>query len=113
MLAGLALVVFSPLIAVLALLVKIDGGSIFLRRRRVGRDGAELWTYAFRSEAAEADRRRDGLVTRNANGQLDVTFKVNGGMRLTKVGRLLRKTNLDEMPKFWNILRGEMSFFGD
>jgi len=111
-LASLALVALSPLFVVLAVLVKLDGGSVFFRQRRVGKDGVEFWFYKFRSMVVDAEARRVGLVSRNEHGRLGVTFKLKNDPRITKVGRFLRKTNLDELPQFWNVLRGDMSLVG-
>jgi lipopolysaccharide/colanic/teichoic acid biosynthesis glycosyltransferase len=97
-LAGLVLL--SPLFAILAVGVKMhDGGPVLYRARRVGRGGKEFSLLKFRSMIADADRRGLGLT-------------VQGDPRVTPIGRLLRRTKLDELPQLLNVFRGEMSFVG-
>ncbi len=108
--ASLALMVLSPLFAFAAILVKLDRGPVFSRQRRVGTGGVEFWSYTFRTSPAGAECRRGALVTRNEQGRFDVTFQVSKkNPQITRVGQLLRKTNLDDLLLFWNVLRGEMT----
>ena len=97
--AGLGLA--WPLGAVIAALVKLeDGGPVFYAQPRVGRDGVRFRSWKFRSMRPDADAR---FGPRQAAA---------GDIRVTRVGRLLRATAMDELPQLWNILRGDMSFVG-
>lgn len=105
------LVVFSPLIAMIALAVKIDSpGPMFFAQTRIGRGGKEFQFYKFRSMKVGAEREVASLEELNeATGPL---FKMRNDPRLTRVGRVLRRLSLDELPQFYNILTGEMSLVG-
>ena len=101
MLSLLMLVLSAPFSILVAVLIKLeDGGPIFYRQRRWGRHGKPFSVLKFRTMIADADR-KFGLKQAVENDQ-----------RITKVGRLLRATGLDELPQIINILRGEMSFVG-
>lgn len=107
----LALVICAPLMAVIALAVKLDspGGAIF-RQRRCGKDGREFTMYKFRSMVAEAEELKRELMARNeVDGPM---FKIASDPRTTRMGLFLRTTNLDELPQFWNVLRGDMTLVG-
>lgn len=98
---SIALVLFSPIIALVAIAVRIDSpGPIFFRQRRHGFHNEEIVVWKFRSMRVEAtDARAERQVTRNDD-------------RVTRIGRILRKTSLDELPQLFNVLRGEMSLVG-
>jgi undecaprenyl phosphate N,N'-diacetylbacillosamine 1-phosphate transferase len=99
--AGVLLLLLSPAFAVIGLLVWLeDGRPIFFRQDRVGRYGRRFLIWKFRSMVVEADR------------LLDKEGRVRGDGRITRVGRFLRLTSLDELPQLINIIRGEMSFIG-
>jgi exopolysaccharide biosynthesis polyprenyl glycosylphosphotransferase len=101
MLSGLFLGVFSPLIGIVALAVRLESsGGAFYAQERVGRDGRRFTMYKFRSMRADAEQ--DGPVW--GRGVDDP--------RNTRVGRILRRTGLDEIPQMFNVLRGEMSLIG-
>jgi exopolysaccharide biosynthesis polyprenyl glycosylphosphotransferase len=109
-LAGLIL--FAPLFAAIALLVKLDPpGSVLFRQQRVGRGGRLFEILKFRTMVtgadAQLDRLRDLSVYRDPR-----LFKVLRDPRVTRVGRWLRRTSLDELPQLWNVLRGDMSLVG-
>jgi exopolysaccharide biosynthesis polyprenyl glycosylphosphotransferase len=111
-LIGLAAV--SPIMAIVALLIRADTpGPIFFRQIRVGRDGERFEMLKFRSMVADADAQRTELVERhgnsNGNGRL---FKLADDPRVTRVGKWLRRTSLDELPQLLNVLRGDMSLVG-
>jgi lipopolysaccharide/colanic/teichoic acid biosynthesis glycosyltransferase len=100
-LAGAGLGVSWPLGLVIAALVKLeDGGPVFYAQPRVGRRGARFWSWKFRSMRADADARFGPRQARPDDP------------RVTRVGRVLRATAMDELPQLWNILRGDMSFVG-
>jgi lipopolysaccharide/colanic/teichoic acid biosynthesis glycosyltransferase len=99
-LAGLGLGLAWPLGLAIAALVKLeDGGPVFFAQPRVGRDGVQFQSWKFRSMHPDAAR----LGPRQAEA---------GDARMTRVGRVLRSTAMDELPQLWNILRGDMSFVG-
>jgi lipopolysaccharide/colanic/teichoic acid biosynthesis glycosyltransferase len=101
LLAAVGLVLSAPIFAVIALAVKLeDGGRVLFRQTRVGLGGREFHTLKFRSMVPDADR-RFGLVQAR-----------EGDPRVTRVGRFLRATAMDELPQLWNILVGDMSFVG-
>jgi lipopolysaccharide/colanic/teichoic acid biosynthesis glycosyltransferase/dTDP-glucose pyrophosphorylase len=105
------LVFFLPVMALLAAAIKLDSsGPVFFRQRRCGLGGREFFMFKFRSMAQDAAQRQDQLKHLN---QVDgPIFKIENDPRLTRVGKILRKFSLDEIPQLFNILRGEMSFVG-
>jgi exopolysaccharide biosynthesis polyprenyl glycosylphosphotransferase len=108
--AGLGLLAVSPVFAVIALAIRLDSrGSIFFRQTRVGRDGKRFQMIKFRSMVPDAEARKDALRHRN---EADGLFKIADDPRITRVGRLLRATSLDELPQLLNVCRGEMSLVG-
>jgi exopolysaccharide biosynthesis polyprenyl glycosylphosphotransferase len=108
--AGLGLLVLSPLLAAIALAVKLDSrGPVLFRQPRMGRD-REFGMLKFRSMVVGADKMKSELLHLNeATGPM---FKIERDPRITRVGRFVRKTSLDELPQLWNVLRGEMSLVG-
>ena len=107
----LALVVFSPLFLLLAVLVKLDGGPVFFRQVRVGLNGREFRMLKYRSMCVDAEAKLQALLAQNEKAS-GVTFKMKNDPRITRVGRFIRKSSLDELPQFWNVLRGDMSLVG-
>ena len=109
--ATLILALLAPLMAIIAVGVKLDSrGPVLFRQRRVGRNDETFEIYKFRTMIDGADAQRAALAHRNeAGGGL---FKIEADPRVTRVGRLLRKTSLDELPQLLNVLRGEMSLVG-
>jgi exopolysaccharide biosynthesis polyprenyl glycosylphosphotransferase len=107
----LALVLGAPVFAAIALAIKLESpGPVFFRQRRIGLNGREFWMWKFRSMCHDAEARRAGLEHHN---EMDgPVFKMSQDPRVTRVGRLLRRTSLDEFPQFWNVLRGRMSLVG-
>jgi lipopolysaccharide/colanic/teichoic acid biosynthesis glycosyltransferase len=100
-LAGSALVLASPFIALAALAVKLeDGGPVLYRQTRVGRQGSDFELLKLRTMAVGAETMGAGLSVNR------------GDPRITRAGRLLRKLSLDELPQLWNVVRGEMSVIG-
>lgn len=105
------LLVFSPLLAVTALAIKIeDRGPVFFGQPRVGRHGRIFRMWKFRSMVVGADKLKDALEAQNE--AKDVTFKIRRDPRITRVGRLIRKLSIDELPQFLNVVRGDMSLVG-
>ena len=109
--ASLALIPVGLLTPIIALAIVLDSpGPVFFRQERVGRDGRRFRIVKFRSMTATAEAALDALVARNeASGPL---FKLRDDPRVTRLGRLLRRTSLDELPQFWNVLVGDMSVVG-
>lgn len=109
--ASLLLVLLLPVFLVIALLIKRDSpGPILFTQTRVGKRGVEFPFYKFRSMVADAEARRSLLELHNErNGPV---FKIRDDPRVTRVGRLLRKLSLDELPQLLNIVKGEMSLVG-
>jgi exopolysaccharide biosynthesis polyprenyl glycosylphosphotransferase len=109
--ATVALVLLSPLLVVLALLVKLtSAGPVFFRQERVGRGGRPFELFKFRSMVADAEDRKAALAADNQAAE--GFFKIADDPRITRPGRVLRRTNLDELPQLLNVLRGEMSLVG-
>jgi exopolysaccharide biosynthesis polyprenyl glycosylphosphotransferase len=109
--AGLAMVVISPVWALIALAIKLDSpGPILFRQERVGFRGKQFTVFKFRSMTVDAEQQLDKLREQNeAAGPL---FKIRDDPRRTRVGRFIRRTSLDELPQFINVLRGDMSMVG-
>ena len=107
--SALALVVLAPVLVVIAVLVHRDSaGGVFYRQERIGRDGEPFKILKFRSMSADADVRRAELTAGMGKG----LFKMADDPRVTKVGKVLRRYSLDELPQLVNVLRGEMSLVG-
>ncbi|MBQ3202931.1 MAG: sugar transferase [Clostridia bacterium] len=107
----MALLVIWPVMLVIALLVRRDGGPAFYAQSRVGRNGRLFRLYKFRSMKVGADRLEDILSPE----ELELyrkEYKLQNDPRITKLGNFLRKSSLDELPQLWNIIRGDMSLVG-
>jgi exopolysaccharide biosynthesis polyprenyl glycosylphosphotransferase len=109
--AALGLLAISPLMVAIAVAIKLDSrGPVFFRQLRVGRDGQSFHMLKFRTMVRDAEALKDAL--RNRNEAQEGLFKIADDPRITRVGRLLRKSALDELPQLFNIIRGEMSLVG-
>jgi len=109
-LAAASLVVVSPLMAVVALSIKLTSpGPVLFRQERCGLNGRRFQLYKFRSMVADAEALKAGLADRN---ERELVFKIRNDPRLTPLGRWLRKFSIDEWPQLWNVLRGDMSLVG-
>ena len=106
------LVVFCWLFALIAVLVKADdpAGPVLFRQERVGRKGRTFSMYKFRSMSVDAEDRLEELL--HLNEKTGPVFKIREDPRVTNVGKWLRKLSLDELPQFWNVLKGDMSIVG-
>ena len=112
LLSGIALALLSPLFLLIALLIKLeDRGPVFFAQTRVGQFGREFRMFKFRSMCMDAEQRLKDLLAKNQHKQ-GVTFKLKNDPRITRVGRLLRKFSLDELPQFYNVFKGDMSLVG-
>jgi len=110
-LSAVALILLSPLLALIALLVKIDTpGPALFRQVRLGRNGRPFHMLKFRSMVRTAEDDLAGLLDKNEGA--GVLFKIRSDPRVTPFGRFIRKYSLDELPQLWNIVRGQMSIVG-
>ncbi len=106
--------IFTLLIGIFiapAILIE-DGGPVIFKQKRVGKNGKYFYIYKFRSMYNDAEERRKKLVNSGENEMDGLMFKMKDDPRITKVGRFIRKTSLDEFPQFFNVLKGDMSLVG-
>ena len=110
--SGLALIILSPILLLTALVVYIDDphGSPIFSQIRCGRDNKPFKIYKFRSMYCDAEERLKDLLKDN---EMDgPAFKIKDDPRITRVGKFIRKTSIDELPQLWNIFKGDMSIVG-
>lgn len=107
-----ALVVLSPVFLIICLIIYLDDphGSPLFSQMRIGKNGKAFRFYKFRSMVVNAEDLLAGL--QNQNEMSGPAFKMKNDPRITKVGKFIRKTSLDELPQLWNVLKGDMSFVG-
>jgi Undecaprenyl-phosphate galactose phosphotransferase WbaP len=112
--AGLGLVVLAPFFLIVAMMVRADGGPAFFAHQRVGRGGKLFGCLKFRSMVIDSQARLEDLLANDpsARAEWDATRKLKNDPRITRIGRFLRSTSLDELPQLINVLRGEMSLVG-
>ena len=110
-LSGLALVVLSPVLLLTVIAIKLDSkGPAIFAQKRLGLHGREFTFYKFRSMCPNAEAKLDDLLDQN---EMDgPVFKIKDDPRITRVGKFIRKTSIDELPQLWNILKGDMSIVG-
>lgn len=109
--ALIGLLLFSPVFAITALLIKLeDGGPAVFASDRAGKWGKKFKMYKFRSMVMGAEDMKEELLPQNETG--GVIFKMKTDPRITKVGRLIRKLSIDELPQLYNVLKGDMSLVG-
>ncbi len=98
----IGLILILPLLIIIAALIKLTSkGPVFFRQERLGKDGKVFKIYKFRTMVVNAEKIGDGLFVKTGEDN-----------RITKIGKLLRATSLDELPQLWNVLKGEMSLVG-
>jgi exopolysaccharide biosynthesis polyprenyl glycosylphosphotransferase len=108
----LALIALSPLFLLLAIVIKLTSrGPVFFVQVRVGRYGRHFRFYKFRSMYVDAEERKKALLAQNQSAD-GVIFKMKNDPRITPVGKLLRRTSMDELPQLLNVLFGDMSLVG-
>lgn len=108
---GSMLVLSSPLWATLYLAIRLDSpGPVFFKQTRVGRRGRLFLLYKFRTMYVDAEQRKAALAAQNETG--GVIFKMKDDPRVTRMGKLLRRSSLDELPQLLNVLQGDMSIVG-
>lgn len=111
-LALIGLIILSPLFLIISLLIKIEDpqGSVFFYQTRIGKDEKPFRMYKFRSMVSNAEELLEELLSQNEiSGAM---FKMKEDPRVTKLGRFIRKTSIDELPQLWNVIRGDMSLVG-
>ncbi|WP_298841568.1 sugar transferase [Clostridium sp.] len=105
------IILISPVMIITAILIKVDSkGPVFFAQSRVGQDGKKFMMYKFRSMCTDAEVLLGKL--KNENEMSGPMFKMKDDPRITKVGKFVRKTSIDELPQLFNILKGEMSLVG-
>ncbi|WP_165223200.1 exopolysaccharide biosynthesis polyprenyl glycosylphosphotransferase [Aquisphaera insulae] len=110
--AAAGLLVVAPVMLAVALLIRLESpGPVLFRQLRRGHRGRLFWVLKFRTMVVDAEQRLKELEKRNESAG-GVLFKMRDDPRVTRLGRLLRKYSLDELPQFFNVLRGEMSLVG-
>lgn len=107
----IGVVILSPLFIIIAIIIKITSkGPVFFSQKRVGKKGKEFDMYKFRSMVVNAEELKEKLAAQNEmSGPM---FKMKDDPRVTKVGKIIRKTSIDELPQLWNVLKGDMSLVG-
>jgi len=110
-LSVIIIIVALPFLLIVAFIIKLsDGGSVFYRQERIGLNGRRFNLYKFRTMIPNADKLLDKLKDQNeADGPV---FKIAKDPRITKIGKFLRKTSIDEFPQFYNVIKGDMSIVG-
>jgi len=112
--ASVLLLILSPVFAVFTWRISRDGGNVFFRHARVGRHGEPFACYKFRTMIPNAQEVLEETLASDeeARKEWDRDFKLKNDLRITPVGKFLRKTSLDELPQLWNVAKGEMSLVG-
>jgi lipopolysaccharide/colanic/teichoic acid biosynthesis glycosyltransferase len=109
--AGCGLLLASPVMALIAVGIKLTSpGPVMFKQRRCGLGGRPFEIFKFRTMCVDAEAKKQAL--RSISEQDGPAFKLKNDPRVTTIGKLLRKTSLDELPQFWNVLRGDMSLVG-
>lgn len=110
--ATLGIIMLFPIFIIISIFIKFEDpfGPIFFKQVRVGKNGQRFNMYKFRSMIVDAEKRLDGLLAKNeVSGAM---FKMKHDPRITRIGKFIRKTSLDELPQLWNVLKGDMSLVG-
>lgn len=108
----MGIIFLSPIFLIIGLLIKVEdgNGNVIFKQVRVGKDGKEFVMYKFRSMVANAEELKAKLMDQNE--AIGPVFKIKDDPRVTKVGRFIRKTSIDELPQLFNVLKGDMSLVG-
>lgn len=110
--SAIGLIMLCPVMLIVALAIRLDSrGPILFRQRRLGQSGRCFWVLKFRTMTTDAELRLGELEALNESAG-GVLFKIRSDPRVTRIGRFLRRTSLDELPQLFNVLRGEMSLVG-
>ena len=110
----IVLLICLPFFLIIALLIKIDSkGPVFYKHQRIGKNGKTIYLYKFRSMYKGADKKlKELLKDSKLKKEWEENFKLDNDPRITRVGKILRKTSIDELPQLINILKGDMSVVG-
>ncbi|WEK54927.1 MAG: sugar transferase [Candidatus Cohnella colombiensis] len=107
-----AIVLYLPFFLVIAILIKLEDpkGPVLFKQVRIGKNGKPFWMYKFRSMISNAEELIEDLLDQNeVKGAM---FKMKDDPRVTRLGKFIRKTSIDELPQLWNVLKGDMSLVG-
>jgi len=112
--SSICLVLLLPFFLILCILIKIDSkGKVFYKHKRIGKNGKYIYLYKFRSMYSDsAERLQELLKDDTIRKEWEENFKLEHDPRITRVGKFLRKTSLDELPQLLNIIKGDMSIVG-
>lgn len=110
--ATFGLLLLAPVFIFVAILIKIEDskGPVFFKQIRIGKNGEEFNMFKFRSMVSNAEELLNDLLENNETS--GAMFKMKNDPRVTRIGRLIRKTSIDELPQLWNVLKGDMSLVG-
>ena len=114
LMAGILLVLLSPVLILIALALKFEGGSVLFAHQLLGKNGRKFNCYKFRSMVLDAEQRLEAILQENPalKSQWDKEHKLKADPRISKLGHFLRRTSLDELPQLFNVLKSEMSLVG-
>lgn len=108
----IAIVALMPLILLIGILIKIDSkGSVFYKQKRIGKNGKYFMIYKFRTMVSDANN-INKYFSKDQIKEFNKNFKLENDPRITKIGKFLRKTSLDELPQLINIIKGDLSIIG-
>lgn len=112
--SGLSLILLSPIFLLIAVLIKFDSkGKVFYKHKRIGKNGECIYLYKFRSMYSDSKERLEKMLEDpKIRKEWEENYKLDNDPRITKIGSILRKTSLDELPQLFNILVGDMSIVG-
>lgn len=112
--SGLSLILLSPIFLLIAVLIKFDSkGKVFYKHKRIGKNGEYIYLYKFRSMHSDSKERLEKMLEDpKIRKEWEENYKLDNDPRITKIGSILRKTSLDELPQLFNILVGDMSIVG-
>lgn len=113
-LSVIGLIVLSPFFIIIALIIKLDSkGPVIYKHKRIGKNGQEIYLYKFRTMYQDADiKLQELLKNENIKKEWEENYKLKNDPRITRVGKILRKTSIDELPQIINIIKGELAIIG-
>lgn len=112
LMVSIAVILLLPIFLLLSILVKVTSkGPVIYKHKRVGKNGREIYLYKFRTMVSDADN-FDKYFTKSELKKFKENYKLENDPRITKLGKILRRTSLDELPQLFNILKGDMALIG-